>query len=194
MNFDPVHGQTPLDPDEAEGLVPALSTQQELNQFEAQNILEALLWARSSRAIRKQLLSVDTLKQLHRRMFDQTWKWAGRFRLTQKSIGVEAYRISTELTNLVEDVKVWIEFATYSTEEIAVRFHHRLVQIHPFPNGNGRHARLATDLLCEQLSIPLFTWGSGDLIRDSDVRRSYIQALQSADAHDYSLLMAFVRS
>jgi Fic-DOC domain mobile mystery protein B len=192
--FDSQDGGTPIDPNEAEGLIPSLSTQQELNEFELLNIEEAIRWAASNRQVRTNLLSSGTLQLLHRKMFDKTWRWAGRFRTTQKSIGIEAYRIGMEVENLTENVKAWLEHATYPPDEVAARFHHRLVSIHPFPNGNGRHARLATDLLCETQGGRRFPWGSGRLVTSGGARESYIAALQQADRHEFGPLIAFVRS
>ena len=194
MDFRINPGNTPLDPTEAEGLIPKIWTLKELNQTEGQNILLARRWAMKDRSIQANLLSSTTLRQLHERMFSLTWKWAGTYRLTQKSIGIEAFRIPTELKILVDDVKAWIEFGTYSPDEIATRFHHRLVQIHAFPNGNGRHARLATDLLCSQLGIEAFSWGAKLSLEPVEIRRRYIAALQMADAHDYSEILLFVRA
>lgn len=194
MRHEGPPGSTPLDPDEEGGLIPSLTLLAELNEFEFRNIEAARRWATRARRRPLDVLTAEGLMLLHRRMFDLTWRWAGRPRLTQKSIGVEAFRIASETRNLCEDVKVWIEFATYFPDEIAVRFHHRLVSIHPFPNGNGRHARLATDLLCLRQGWPLFTWGSNDLGAASDVRRRYIAALQAADRHDYGPLLEFVRT
>lgn len=194
MDFRLEAGNTPLDPSEAEGLIPNLSTQAELNEFEARNILEAAVWARTNPRVLKNLLDVDFLRLLHRQMFRRTWRWAGRYRVTQKSIGVEAFKISTELKNLVDDVKVWIEFQSYETDEIIARFHHRLVQIHPFPNGNGRHARLAAELLALKLNAPMLSWGANSNKPMIETRQHYIEALQAADQHDYSKLLKFVRS
>ncbi len=194
MNFQTPEGATPLDPDEAEGLIPKLSTQGELNEFEALNIEEATRWAERSNILRKGLLAPGGLERLHRRMFDRTWRWAGRLRQTGKSIGVDAYRISSELRMLCDDARTWIDYGTYPPDEIAARFHHRLVSIHPFANGNGRHARLAADLLCRNNNWSLFTWGSEDLGAINDVRRRYIIALQAADRHDLGPLLAFVRT
>lgn len=125
-------------------------------------------------------------------MFGATWKWAGTYRKTQKSIGVESFRISTEIRNLLEDVKCWLENQTYPPIEIAARFHHRLVQIHPFANGNGRHARLATDLLCQFHGWRVSPWGDGDLVQAGNLRQRYIEALRSADEYDYAPLIAFM--
>jgi Fic-DOC domain mobile mystery protein B len=187
-------GATPIDPEEAQGLIPSLSTQGELNEFEALNISEATVWAQRSRKLRANLLSQESLRTLHKRMFDKTWKWAGKYRVTQKNIGCEAWRISTENTNLVEDVRVWIASSTYLPDEIAARFHHRLVSIHAYPNGNGRHARLATDLLCQQMGVPLPSWGSGSLVDAGVARVSYLKALRAADQRDLEPLIRFLRS
>jgi len=185
---------TPIDPNEAEGLIPSISTQDELNEFEERNIAQASAWAISSRKLRKELLTIDGLTLLHSRMFHRTWRWAGKFRTTQKSIGIEAFRITTELTNLCADVQTWRTHATYSPDEIAARFHHRLVSIHPFPNGNGRHARLAADLLIRQLGGKRFSWGSSATLTTADGNRTaYVAALQAADRHDLGPLIAFAR-
>ena len=127
-------------------------------------------------------------------MFSQVWRWAGKFRQSGKNIGVEAYQIGVSLKNLCDDVDTWIEFKSYSVDEIAVRFHHRLVYIHPFPNGNGRHARLATDiLLTKQLAQNRFTWGRESLENEGNTRKQYILALQEADKGSYQSLVSFVR-
>jgi Fic-DOC domain mobile mystery protein B len=194
LNFQFLPGATFIDLDEAEGLIPSLSTQAELNEFEALNILEAMEWAGRNRRLQAQLLTQEGLKLLHRRMFDRTWRWAGRFRTTQKSIGVEAWSIPTSLKSLLDDVACWQEFETYVPEEICVRFHHRLVAIHPFANGNGRHARLAAELLAARYRLRPFTWGSANLSNVGDVRRCYLESLYAADRHDHQQLMAFVRS
>ena len=127
-------------------------------------------------------------------MFGRVWRWAGRFRTTGKNIGVPAYRIRTDLQELINDCSCWIENGTYEPDEIAARFHHRLVQIHPYPNGNGRHARLAADVLLTRLGRPRFTWGSKNLVDSSETRTRYVHALRAADRHDYAPLLAFVRS
>ncbi|AIE85940.1 mobile mystery protein B [Fimbriimonas ginsengisoli] len=192
MTFENPDGATPLDLDEAGALIPSLSTQAELNEFEFLNIAEAIDWAERSRKIKADLLRPDTLRLLHKRMFGRTWRWAGQYRTTQKSIGVEAFRISTELLNLTEDVKCWLEFGSYPRGEIAARFHHRLVVIHPFPNGNGRHARLATDLLCERERWPRSLWGAAEGVEPGEVRSRYLDSLRQADRHDLSALISFM--
>jgi Fic-DOC domain mobile mystery protein B len=140
------------------------------------------------------VLDVVFLKNLHKRMFNQVWRWAGNYRTTGRNIGVEAYRIDTELHQLLSDVRFWIANTTFLPDEIAIRFHHRLVSIHPFPNGNGRHARLAADLLIIQLGDRRFTWGSESLTDPAGTRHNYIEALRTADNHDIRALLAFART
>ncbi len=194
IDFELPVGATPIDPDEAGGLIPSITTQAELNEFELINIGEAVEWARKSRQAKESILEEKILKSLHREMFGKTWKWAGKFRQTQKSIGIEAYRISAELHTLAADVEFWLANQTYPPEEIAARFHHRLVSIHPFPDGNGRHARLATDLFCEREGWPIPTWGASDLVATSDARARDIAALKAADAHDIQPLLTFLET
>lgn len=194
LNFGLPDGATPLDPDEAADLIPALSTLAELNDFERRNIAKAILWTATSKSVRSKIPDVDSLKLLHKRMFNLTWKWAGRWRTTQKSIGVESWRIPSELRNLIEDTKIWVEFNSYPTKEIAARFHHRLVLIHPFPNGDGRHARLAAELLCRAQGWPEPTWGRSNLAPAANARHTYIRALRKADAHDLAPLIDFMWS
>ena len=192
IDFDHPEGATPLDPDEIEGLIPSLSTQSELNEFEALNILEGEMWARRSTKVRRSLLDQRTLRLIHQKMFGSTWRWAGKYRLTQKSIGCEAWRISGELKILIDDVESWIQHSSYPQEEIGARFHHRLVWIHPFPNGNGRYARLVAELLCEQNGWPRPSWGAPIWARAGELRQNYIKALQEADQHSYIRLTNYM--
>ena len=192
VNLDYPHGATPLDADELASLMPGhISTQGELNEWEQLNLVHGEGWARKQR---REILSEAFVRQLHRQMFGETWKWAGEFRKSDKNIGVDWLNIGVELRKLLDDVHYQIEHASYAPDEIAVRFHHRLVAIHPFPNGNGRHARLIADLLAERLGQPRFTWGSRSLVDASATRQAYITALQAADARDHAPLLAFARS
>ena len=185
-------GQTPLSEEEREGLIPSYITlRAELNEAEQANILEAEEWAFKRKHT---VLNIDFLNELHKRMFGRVWNWAGTFRTTDKNIGVDAYRIRTDLQELIDNGTYWIDNGTYEPDEIAARFHHRLVYIHPYPNGNGRHARLATDQLLRTLGQPRFTWGSQNLTDPGQTRTLYIEALRAADNHDYGLILAFVRS
>lgn len=189
-----VDGATPLDPDEAENLIPShIETRAELNAWEQTNIAKAVDWV-GTRRTRETVLTLEFLTELHRRMFDDTWRWAGKLRITEKNIGVPVHRIQESLSNLLDDVKYWKANSTYPVDEICTRFHHRLVQVHPFPNGNGRHGRLMADALLSELHSVPFTWGSGDLDAQGSVRSSYIAALKRADAGDYTALLQFVRS
>lgn len=194
MNFEYPEGATPLEREEAEGLLLShISTRKELDRFEQENIIEAEKWAFKGR--KKDSLTVDFFLRLHKKMFGSVWRWAGQFRTSDKNIGVPVWQISTELKKLCDDVSFWIENATYPPDEIAVRFHHRLTVIHPFPNGNGRHARLMTDIvLVKLLGQPHFTWGSGNLVDAGTCRKQYIDALHAADQRDFGPLLAFVHS
>ncbi len=187
-------GATPTDPDEMAGLIPThITLRAELDQWETMNILAGRKWAFARRA-HGPILSEDYVRKLHRQMFSKTWKWAGTFRNTEKSIGVDPFHIAVSLRNLLDDVQTQVEFQTYSLDEIAARLHHRLVSIHPFPNGNGRHARLFTDVFLHHQGGAPFSWGSTQLTNASATRAAYIAALQAADRKEIGLLLAFVRS
>ena len=184
---------TPLTPEERDALIPSYITQRrELNEVEQIGIADADQWAFARR--RGDVLTEDFLYALHKRMFVGVWKWAGQPRTTPRNIGVEAYHIGPQLGQLLDDVRYWVEHNTYPPDEIAVRFHHRLVWIHPFPNGNGRHSRLAADLLITRLGHERFTWGSGNLVAIDELRRRYVAALCAADNSDIQPLLAFARS
>jgi len=187
-------GATPIDPDEAADLkLIHITNQSELNRWEQENISEALSWLQQTKP--KDILNEEFVRKLHEKMLGNVWKWAGKYRKSDKNIGCSWQNIRIELKKLFDDTKFWIEANKESFDMIAVRFHHRLVSIHPFPNGNGRHARLITDLLLENVlgSLP-FSWGDKNLTDNTDTRREYIKALQNADDLDYNLLLKFVRS
>lgn len=194
MIFTYPEGATPLDADEAQCLLLShITTRSELDRWELENIAAADSWA--FRRKPKDILTVDFCKKLHKSMYNTVWGWAGEFRTTSKNIGVPAWQINSELKNLCDDCTAWITCSTYSPDEIAARFHHRLTAIHPFPNGNGRHARLMTDiLLVHMLEQSRFSWGSENLVTAGDCRKQYITALRAADQHDYTKLLSFVRS
>jgi len=194
MIFEVPDGATPIDPDEAAGLrLTHITTRGELNRWEQENIITGETWAFG----RKQPILLDEgfMRRLHKRMFGEVWRWAGEFRRSGKNIGVDPLQIIVELRKLCDDVQTWLEFSSYPPDEIAARFHHRLVSIHPFNNGNGRHARTMADLLLVQrLQRPRFSWGRGDLLDPGVVRQCYIDALRAADRGDYARLLTFVRS
>ena len=190
--FEEPDDATPLTPDERRGLIPSdITFRSELNRAEQDNIARAHDWAL---ARRRNVLTEQFVKNLHRRMLGDVWRWAGQFRTSERNIGMPYYEIPVALRQLLADAVTWIEHKAYPPDEIAVRFHHRLVQIHPFPNGNGRHSRLMADLLVMQLGRDRFTWGSANLRDADEVRRRYIDALRAADNHDLTLLLAFARS
>ena len=145
-------------------------------------------------ARKRETLDERFLRQLHKRMFGDVWKWAGKFRLTDRNIGMKPYQISAALQSLVGDARYWMEQDSFPPDELVARFHHRLVLIHPFPNGNGRHGRLAADLLARQLGRPRFSWGAGDLIGTGEIRKRYVAALRAADNGDLGPLLDFIRS
>lgn len=188
------HRATPLDPDETEGLIPDhIATRGELNAWELLNIAKGAAWARGRRGV-EVLLTQAAVCELHRRMFSDTWNWAGRFRRSLKNIGDPPELIQERLGNLLDDVAYRIRHHTYTADEIGCRFHHRLVAVHPFPNGNGRHARIMTDALLMNLGVEPFSWGSGFIDNEGVVRERYIAALREADGGDYAPLLLFVRS
>lgn len=187
-------GATPLDPDESAGLVPGhIATREQLDEWEAENILAGERWAAGA-AKRREILDDAFLRELHRQMFERTWKWAGSYRASGKNIGIAPERVAEEVRKLLEDTKAQLAGKVAPTDEIAARFHHRLVSIHPFPNGNGRHARLLTDLLLAANGAEPFPWGRGDLEHAGEARERYLAALRAADARDFAPLLAFVRS
>jgi Fic-DOC domain mobile mystery protein B len=187
-------GNTPLAPEELDDLIPNLGTREELNEWERENILRARRWALGRSLASANPVSDEYIRRLHDRMFDQTWKWAGVYRKTEKTIGVPVQQMREMLVALLGDTNYWIENNTYPADEIAVRFHHRLVLIHLFPNGNGRHARLIADVLAVKLARPVFSWGRLSLIKPGEVREKYLQALRTADAGDVAALVEFARS
>ena len=186
-------GATPLDVEEHEGLkFPHIQTRAELDGVEQANIQEGFKWLSRQRK-HKNYLSISFIKELHLKLFGEVWEWAGTFRTTEKSIGIDPIKISVDLENLLADTKYWIDHNTYKREEFAARFHHRLVSIHPFPNGNGRFARIITDvILSEMLNVHTINWGANALLTDNQHRDNYIKALRLADKHNYSELINFM--
>ena len=191
--MDYPEGATPLDPDEMKGLkFPHVETRAELDQLEQQNIQDGLRWLSRQRKF-DELLNEGFLLTLHQKLFGAVWDWAGKYRQTEKNIGVDPIYIGIEVRNLLDDVKYWIKHQTYTREEFAARLHHRLVQIHPFVNGNGRHARIFTDAILEQeISQQPINWSANKSIDDETHRQNYLKALRAADSDDYELLIKFI--
>lgn len=186
-------GATPIDPDEAAGLKPGLTTRNELNAFEQANIAQAIAWARTSRILKRDFFTVHSMTLIHKHMFENTWDWAGKFRRTEKNIGIEPYQVQTQLTILCDDGKYWIDKHTYPIDICAVRFHHRLVSIHPFPNGNGRHARLVADLIMQFAGEGSLSWGGSSIDVEGKTRLDYLAALRQADKGVYAPLIDFAK-
>ena len=188
-------GQTPLDPDEAAALLrPAVTTRGELDIVEQENIARGIRWAFGRARRPGDVLSESFLRDLHRRMFGNVWGWAGMYRTTARNIGVDAWLIQQTIGELLGDARYWVEHETFQPDELCVRLHHRLVAAHPFPNGNGRHARLAADVLAETLGGSRFEWGRGLRLDAKGMRDRYITALRAADAGSVDDLIAFARA
>lgn len=197
MGLNPPYqeGQTPLDEDERDGLlIPSITTREELDEFEQQNIEQAIMWS-LSRSFRLQtILTDDFIINVHKRMYGNVWAWAGEFRKTNKNIGVDKWQIATELKHLLDDAKYWIDNNTFTPDEIAVRFKHRIVSIHCFPNGNGRHSRLMADIIIDKIfKQPVFSWGA-NLVHGSEPRTEYLKAVKAADKGEIEPLIKFARS
>jgi Fic-DOC domain mobile mystery protein B len=189
---DPL-GATPLGAHELAGLRPSwIATRADLNAAEQSNILAGVTWARRTR--KPPLLTEGFVRSLHRAMFGDVWRWAGKYRSRETNIGVAPHVIPIALNEFLVTARFWLETRPFSADEIAVHCHHRLVQIHPFPNGNGRHTRMMADLLAEQLGRPPFSWGRTSLTDASPVRATYIAALREADNQNIAPLLAFARS
>lgn len=187
-------GATDLTPDELQGLkVPGITTHGELNEVEAVNIERGLLWL-DQRSRTFDLLTDDAAREVHLRLFGDVWKWAGKYRLTEKNIGVNVWHISTEMRYCLDDAKMWRDREVYPLPELLARFHHRLVKIHPFPNGNGRWSRIMTDELLRRIDDDRYlNWSSGGSLQTENAhRRRYIDALRAADHCDFDPTTEFI--
>ena len=196
LEIEYIEGQTPLDEDEKEGLlIKSITTRGELDEFEQFNIEKAIQWTLGKKWEPECILSEDFVKELHIRMFKEVWSWAGEFRKTNKNIGVDKYQIGVSLKQLSDDGLYWLENKTYSDEEFAIRFKHRIVKIHCFPNGNGRHSRLIADIIISQIfGKPVFTWNSTNLNKKGEARSNYLTAIRLADIGDIKLLINFAKT
>ncbi len=196
LDFKESEHNTPLSEEEKEGLrIPAILNHTQLDEHEQLNIEDAIEWLIKKSIPSRTILSEKFIKDLHKRMYGSVWKWAGHFRTSDKNLGIEWHKIPVMLRQLLDDVLFWIEHQTFDADEIAIRFKHRLVSIHCFPNGNGRHSRLLADIIIEKLfKKPVFSWGAANLSNHADARTTYIKALQAADKGDYTLLLEFARS
>jgi len=195
LDLDYNDGQTPLDEDEKDGLlIPTITSRGDLDEFEQLGVEKANEWLLSRSFIIDKILTAEFVRTLHKRMFSEIWKWAGEFRKTEKNIGVDPVQIPIQLKILLDDCKFWIENKVFDEDEIAVRLSHRMVSIHPFANGNGRHSRLIADVLISKgFGKPYFTWGSVNLTKQGEARSNYLAALKSADQGSYIKLLEFSR-
>jgi Fic-DOC domain mobile mystery protein B len=196
IDFNYQEGQTPLEEEEKEGLlISTITTHGELDEFEQLNIQKAIEWTIARKFKAERILTESFIKELHKKMFGDTWAWAGKFRNTNKNIGVNHYQVSVDLRSLLDDVRFWIDNGTYSSNEIALRFKHRIVSIHCFSNGNGRHSRLLADVVIEHIfKEPVYSWGSEILVNAGDSRKIYLTSLRAADKGDFKQLIEFARS
>lgn len=195
LSLEYIEGQTPIDEEEKEGLlIKTISTRGELDDFEQANIQVAMEWTMRRKFGREQILTEDFILLVHEKMFDSVWEWAGKKRKTNKNIGVDKTQISVEIRKLLDDFMFWNENKTFQPDEIAIRFSHRLVRIHAFPNGNGRHSRLVADIIISNLyDRPVFSWGHSDLSKKGSIRKEYLNAIYKADNDDYESLIQFAR-
>jgi Fic-DOC domain mobile mystery protein B len=187
-------GATPIDYDDLQFLIPKIRTRGQLNVVEQRNIIDAKQKAIDSRNMRRGLLTIEHLMLLHEWMFNEVWTWAGKFRTRVTNIGVETHQIREEIAKLCKDAETWVEHNTYPLEKRAVVFHHRMVKIHLFANGNGRHARLVADLLMIYNDQPEFTWGGESLDVEGEARDRYLAAPDKADGGSYNDLMEFAKA
>ncbi len=196
LNLDYTDGQTPLDEDEKEGLlIPSITTKAELDEFEQQNIEEAIQWILGRSLKAETIFTEQFAKNLHKRMYGEVWKWAGQFRKSDKNLGIDKWQIPIALKALLEDALFWVKNKTYPPDEIAIRFKHRIVSIHCFSNGNGRHSRLIADIIAEKIyKLPVFSWGAANLSKGGQIREIYLQTVKEADSGNYANLIAFARS
>ncbi len=196
LSLEYINGQTPIDEEEkGELLIPTIVNRGELDEFEQKNIEEAFRWLIGRRFKAEVVFTEEFVRKLHKQMYGNVWGWAGQFRKTDKNIGIDKWQIPVGLRTLNDDAQLWIDKKIFPEDEIAIRYKHRIVSIHCFPNGNGRHSRLMADVIIEKIfGKALFTWGSNNLVRDDSSRRDYIKAIQAADAGDFEPLMSFARS
>jgi Fic-DOC domain mobile mystery protein B len=195
LNIEYIRGQTPLDEDEKEGLlIKTISTRGELDEFEQANIQQAVEWTLKNRFTKDQILKEEFLLLVHSKMFSGVLEWAGTIRKSNKNIGVDKFQIPVELRQLADDCRYWIDNNIHDPDGTAIRFSHRLVKIHVFPNGNGRHSRLIADIMIANIfNLPVFTWGASDLTGKSAIRDEYLEALYAADDGNIEPLVGFSR-
>ena len=189
-------GQTPLSDEDMEGLlIRTITTRGELNELEQLNIQDAVEWTLRRTFAASSILTTDFVRELHKRMYRDVWRWAGEYRKSDTSIGISWYQIAVSTKNLVDDAMLWVKNNEFSPDEFAIRFKHKIVSIHCFPNGNGRHSRLMADVIIDHIfKLPIFTWGRANLTEAGTARTNYLDSLAAADKGDYAPLLSFARS
>jgi len=196
LDLDYIDGQTPLAEDEINGLlISTITNRKELDEFEQQNIERAIQWTFGKKFNQSKILTENFVLDIHKRMYNQVWSWAGKYRKTNKNLGTDRWQIPIELKILLDDTSYWIDNKTYSPDEIAIRFKHKIVSINCFSNGNVRHSRLMADIIIEKIyKLPVFSWGADILSNDIESRKYYLNAVKAADNGDFILLLNFARS
>ncbi len=195
LDFKYIDGQTPLSEEEKEKLlIKSITTRGELDELEQLNIEKAIEWILNKKISKDKILTEEFIKSVHKKMLGDVWEWAGKFRKSEKNIGVDWIRIGVELRMLLDDTNYWIENNTYPPDEIAIRFKHRLVNIHCFPNGNGRHSRVMADIIIEFVfGKDVFTWNNSNLVKPDNARKEYIDSIRKADNGTINPLLEFAR-
>lgn len=196
MDLEYKDGQTPLsESDKEELLIEIISTQKELDEYEQLNIEKAMVWIYSTKIRKDTILTEKFIKNLHKKMFGDVWGWAGKFRRIDTNIGVDWVRIPVELRQLLDNTQYWIDNKVFPPDEIAIRFKHKLVNIHCFPNGNGRHSRIMADIIIETIfDKEIYTWNDSNMVKADETRDKYISAIREGDKGDIKPLISFARS
>ena len=80
---------------------------------------KAVEWTIHTKLKPERILTEKFVKEIHKKMYGDVWKWAGKFRKSDKNIGISWPQISIELKNLIDDTNFWIKNKTFEPEEIA---------------------------------------------------------------------------
>jgi Fic-DOC domain mobile mystery protein B len=185
-------GATPFDVD---GLrLTHLRTREAIYDAEAENILLAYQkYLRRRLSPNRAWFTEGFVRQVHRDMLGAVWEWGGRYRETELTIGVPAHQIREEIAKLCDDRLFWDKDKNMPIIERAARLHARLAWIHPFRNGNGRHARLITDIFLYSHRHALPEWPHSELIQEGTPREEYLVAMKQADRGNFESLITFTK-
>jgi Fic-DOC domain mobile mystery protein B len=196
LKLEPKEGDTLLSPEELDQIIPKyITNRRQLDEVEQDNIEDAIVWVFKQRTIKpEKVFTREFQDNFHKKMLGKVWKWAGQKRTRETNIGAPPFQIEVKRKMLNDDALFWVQNNTWPPVELAIRFHHRLVQIHCYPNGNGRHSRIMADIILTKLyKLPAINWLGGDLVNESETRKSYIEAMKVADKGDYSPLFKCIR-